>query len=90
MIILNEIRYQKYVKSKKVFLRDLREIQNHHEKRVLYMGFQNKYQSGSPNWKMADDYNNNDFIFISLNKLSVNLPKQFCYKIQKIFHNHKF
>lgn len=64
----------------------LREIQNHHEKR----GFQNIYQSGSPNWKMADDFNNYDFIFISLNKLSINLPKQFCYKIKKIYNNHKF
>lgn len=50
----------------------LHEIRNYHEKRVLYRGFQNKYQNGLPNWKMADDFNNYDFIFISLNKLNIN------------------
>lgn len=59
----------------------LHAIQNHHEKR----GFQNKYQSGSPNWRMADDFNNYNFIFISLIKLGINLPKQFCYKFKKYF-----
>lgn len=70
-MILNGIIYQKYVKSKKIVKCYMKSIQDYHDKSLLYRVFQNKYQNGSPNWKMAEDFNNNDVIFISFNKLSI-------------------